>query len=64
MNLGNPLISDEEKEFLKIVVEEDVPSLDTVEFMGYYEEDGLGRMIKNTEYWLNDTFKLLNSFKK
>jgi DNA polymerase-1 len=64
MNLGDPLISDEEKEFLEAIVEEDVTTLDVVEFMRYYEEDGLGRMIKNTEYWLNNTFRLLNSFKK
>jgi len=64
MNLSDPLVSDEEKEFLEAIVEEDVPTLDVVEFMKYYEEDGLGRMIKNTEYWLNNTFRLLNSFKK
>ena len=63
MNLGNPLISDEEKEFLEAIVEEGVTTLDVVEFMRYYEEDGLGRIIKNTEYWLNNTFRLLNSFK-
>jgi hypothetical protein len=40
-----------------------VTTLDVVEFMRYYEEDGLGRIIKNTEYWLNNTFRLLNSFK-
>jgi DNA polymerase-1 len=64
MNLSNPLISDDEKEFLEAVVEEDVPVLDVAEFMSYYEEDGLGRIIKNTEYWLNNTFRILNSFKK
>jgi DNA polymerase-1 len=63
MNLDNPLISDVEKEFLKDLIKEDIPSLDIVEFMKYYEEDGLGRMIKNTEYWLTNTFSLLNSFK-
>jgi hypothetical protein len=63
MNLDNPLISEAEKEFLKDLIEEDTPGLDIVEFMKYYEEDGLGRMIKNTEYWLTNTFSLLNSFK-
>ena len=47
----------------KWIIKEDIPSLDIVEFMKYYEEDGLGRMIKNTEYWLTNTFSLLNSFK-
>jgi len=64
MDLGNPLIDEDEKEFLDAIVEEDIPVMDVVEFMKYYEEDGLGRMIKNTEYWLNNTFKILNSFKK
>lgn len=64
MNLSNPLISDEEKEFLEMIIEEDTPHLNVTEFMNYYNEDGLGRIIKNTEYWLNNTFKILNSFKK
>lgn len=64
MNLSNPLISDEEKEFLEMIIEEDTPHLNITEFMNYYNEDGLGRIIKNTEYWLNNTFKILNSFKK
>lgn len=64
MNLSNPLISDEEKEFLEMIIEEDTPQLNITEFMNYYNEDGLGRIIKNTEYWLNNTFKILNSFKK
>lgn len=64
MNLSNPLISDEEKEFLEMIIEEDTPQLNVTEFMNYYNEDGLGRIIKNTEYWLNNTFKILNSFKK
>ena len=61
--LGELSVLCEEKEFLKGLVEEDTPGLDIVEFMKYYEEDGLGRMIKNTEYWLTNTFSLLNSFK-
>jgi hypothetical protein len=55
--------AEDKKEFLKDLIKEDIPSLDIVEFMKYYEEDGLGRMIKNTEYWLTNTFSLLNSFK-
>jgi len=64
MNLKNPLLGDVEKEFLEEIVEEQVPSLNIEGFLRYYSEDGLGHLIKNKEYWLNDTFKVLNSFNK
>jgi 5'-3' exonuclease len=64
MNLKRPLLSDIEKEFLEEVASEPTPALSIEEFLRYYGEDGLGHLIKNTEYWLNNTFKVLNSFNK
>ena len=62
MDLGNPLMDDAEKEYLEDVVEELTPTLNTPAFLLLYNEDGLGHMIKNPEFTINDTYKVLNSF--
>jgi hypothetical protein len=37
--------------------------LNSKDFLSFYNEDGLGRIIKNVDFWIRDTFKVLNSFK-
>lgn len=64
MDLGNPLIDDNEKEYLEEFIEEPTPALNTEAFLLLYNEDGIGHMIKNPEFTINDTYKVLNSFKK
>jgi hypothetical protein len=64
MDLGNPLMDDVEKEYIEDVVEESTPTLNTQAFLLLYNEDGIGHMIKNPEFTINDTYKVLNSFTK
>jgi 5'-3' exonuclease len=64
MDLSNPLMDDLEKEYLEDVVEEPTPALNTPAFLLLYNEDGIGHMIKNPEFTINDTYKVLNSFTK
>jgi 5'-3' exonuclease len=64
MDLSNPLMDDNEKEYLEDVVEEPTPALNTQAFLLLYNEDGIGHMIKNPEFTINDTYKVLNSFTK
>jgi DNA polymerase-1 len=64
MDLGNPLMDDLEKEYIEDVVEESTPTLNTQAFLLLYNEDGIGHMIKNPEFTINDTYKVLNSFTK
>jgi len=64
MDLGNPLMDDIEKEYIEDVVEESTPTLNTQAFLLLYNEDGIGHMIKNPEFTINDTYKVLNSFTK
>jgi hypothetical protein len=45
-------------------VEETVSALNIDAFLRFYNEDGLGKLIKNPEFTLNDTYKVLNSFTK
>jgi DNA polymerase-1 len=64
MDLGKPLVDEVEKQFLEEFSEELPPALNTKAFMLLYNEDGLGRLMKDPELTINNTFKVLNSFKK
>jgi len=64
MNLHNPMLDDIEREFLDAVIEYPLPELDTIEFLKYYHEDGLKHLIKNIDYWIQNTFKDLISYSK
>jgi hypothetical protein len=64
MNLHNPMLDDIEKEFLDALIEHQLPELDIVEFLKYYHEDGLKHLIKNIDYWIQNTFKDLISYSK
>ena len=64
MDLANPLMDDNDKEFLQEEVEISTPALNIEGFLRFYNEDGLGKLIKNPEFTLNDTYKVLNSFSK
>ena len=64
MDLSNPLMDNMEKEYLEDVVEESTPTLNTEAFLRLYNEDGLGHMIKNPEFTINNVYKILNSFTK
>jgi hypothetical protein len=63
MNLKNPLLDDQEKEFLTELTKSETQVLNSKDFLSFYNEDGLGRIIKNVDFWIRDTFKILNSFK-
>ena len=59
MDLENPMVSEEEKAFLSQFPLEPLNELRILEFMSLYSEDGLNHHIKNTEFWLKDTFTRL-----
>lgn len=62
MNLANPLIDKPNKLLLESVVEEEIPKLQSKQFLEIYNKDGLGKIIPNTEWWLENNFKELNRF--
>ena len=64
MDLANPLIDDNDKAYLEEETELPTPALNIEGFLRFYHEDGLGKLIKNPEFTLNDTYKVLNSFRK
>jgi 5'-3' exonuclease len=64
MDLKNPLIDDNEKTYIIDTINEDIPKLNTKEFLQLSHEDNLAIILKGIELWLKDTFRILNSVKK
>jgi DNA polymerase-1 len=63
MDLGNPLVDEMEKQFLEELTQTPPPPLNMKAFLSLYNEDGLGKLMKDPELTINNTFKILNSFK-
>jgi DNA polymerase-1 len=64
MNLAKPMVDQRDITYISNLVESDLPELNSKNFMIMYEEDKLGGMIKNVDYWLKDNFLHFKSYKK
>lgn len=64
MDLHNPMMDDLEKEYLEELEASDLPVLNSEVFLRLYAEDGLRHLIKNVDYWIQNTFKDLISYNK
>ncbi len=62
MDLHNPMMDNLEKKYIEDQIEEEPPVLNVVPFLKFYQEDGLRHLIKNVEFWINNQFRILNSF--
>ena len=57
MDLSTPMIDEREIEYIDQLVASDLPELNEKLFITLYNEDKLGGMIRNLEYWLKENFK-------
>lgn len=64
MNLSNPILEDEDIEYLEESTKQTLSALKPEAFLRLYHEDGIGKIIRNVDFWLKDIFKVLNSFSK
>ena len=64
MNLGSPMLDDREKEHILDYVKESAYKLDIPTFISLYNEDGLGNVLKNIEYWLRDNWSIVDRYNK
>jgi DNA polymerase-1 len=62
MDLTNPLLDEQDKSDLEDYTKLSAPTLNPESFLRIYNEDGIGKMIRNVDFWLKDIFKILNSF--
>ena len=59
MDLSNPMLSKEDKEWLdEIVLSKDLPYYPD-QFVSMYNEDQIGGLIRNLEFWVKDCFENL-----
>jgi hypothetical protein len=63
MNLKNPLVDQSQINIISEIVNQPLNKLDIPSFIHLYNEDGLGNVLKNVNYWLQENFKILSSFK-
>ena len=57
MDLSNPMMSDKDKEYVDDFVENTQLEFHPEEFVKMCEEDQLGNLIRNTEFWVRDIFR-------
>lgn len=62
MDLSNPMIDEKEIEYLNNLINSPLPGFYPEHFMGLYEEDKLGGMIRNLDIWLRDNFLKFTSY--
>ena len=59
MDLSNPMLSDKDKEWLDEVVYTNDFSYYPSQFITMYNEDQMGGLIRNIEFWIKDCFQNL-----
>ena len=59
MDLDNPMIRKKEEEYLDKLVSSDIPPYLPEQFVAFYNQDKLGGMIRNVEFWVKDLFEKL-----
>ena len=59
MDLSNPMLDDNDKKYLTKVVETNEYQYIPEQFVAFYNEDKLGGMIRNVEFWVKDIFEKL-----
>ena len=64
MDLENPLINENDIEFLNELVDEKAPDLHSSLIAQLYNEDHLIGIIRNLDVWLKDGFSQLTSYNK
>ena len=64
MDLGNPILDFQEKELILKHIKESAFKLDIPIFIKLYNQDGLGNVLKNIEFWLRDNWNIIDRYNK
>ena len=59
MDLDNPMIDENDEKYLNKVVESSIPPYLPEQFVAFYNQDKLGGMIRNVEFWVKEIFEKL-----
>lgn len=63
MDLSSPMIDEKGFEYIDNLIQDELPNLNSELFIKMYNDDQLGGMIRNLEFWLKDIFEKLNNYK-
>ena len=64
MDLSNPMLDEQEKEYILNQIKEHSYELDIPAFTKFYHQDGLGNVLKNMDYWIKDIWSPINRYNK
>lgn len=64
MDLENPILDSKEKDFILNSIKEPAFKLDIPTFIKLYNQDGLGNILKNIEFWLRDNWSVIDRHNK
>jgi len=64
MDLSNPMLGDQEKDFILQCIKDSAYSLDIVTFLKLYNQDGLGNVLKNVDFWIRDNWMTIDRYNK
>ncbi len=64
MDLGNPILDLKEKDLILNHVKEPAFKFNIPTFITLYNEDGLGNILKNVEFWLRDNWTIIDRYIK
>ena len=64
MDLSNPMLDDQEKEYILDQIKESPYELNIETFLRFYHKDGLGNVLKNVDYWIKDIWSPINRYNK
>ncbi len=59
MDLDNPMLDKNDKKYLDEVVKSEIPPYIPNQFVNFYNQDKLGGMIRNVEFWVKEIFEKL-----
>ena len=60
MDLSNPMLDENDKNYLNQVVKSKELNYIPDQFISFYNEDKLGGIIRNLEFWIKDVFEKLS----
>ena len=64
MDLSNPMLDEQEKDYILEHVKESAYELNIETFLRFYTKDGLGNVLKNVDYWIKDIWSPINRYNK
>ena len=64
MDLSNPMLDEQERDYILEQVQESPYELDAETFLRFYHKDGLGNVLKNVDYWIRDNWGTINRYNK